>query len=93
MSCAESRNFLNDLGIKGEIIHTPGHSDDSVSIILDSGIAIVGDLYPLYSALAFKSQNINESWNKILKHKINTIYYGHAKEDKIKDIWKIDDVE
>ena len=39
--------FLKDLGIDGKIIYTPVHSEDSISIILDEGIALVGDLYDL----------------------------------------------
>ena len=35
---------LNEYGIAGKIIHTPGHSPSSVSIILDNGEALVGDL-------------------------------------------------
>ena len=31
--------MLATLGIAGEIVHTPGHSADSVSLVLDSGIA------------------------------------------------------
>ena len=46
ISCAESRDFLSGLGIRGEIIRTPSHSRDSVSLILDNGDAIVGDLEP-----------------------------------------------
>ena len=42
--CENSRNFLCGIGICGEIIHTPSHSEDSVSIILDDGNCIVGDL-------------------------------------------------
>src|SRR5512142_1401311 len=34
---ADSRKFLASLGIEGEIIPTPGHSDDSVTLILDEG--------------------------------------------------------
>ncbi len=40
----ESREFLNSLNIFGEIIDTPSHSKDSVSLILDNGDCIVGDL-------------------------------------------------
>jgi ribonuclease/clavin/mitogillin len=43
----ESRPFLKTLGIDGEIIITPGHSDDSVTLILDTGIAFTGDLPPV----------------------------------------------
>jgi glyoxylase-like metal-dependent hydrolase (beta-lactamase superfamily II) len=31
-------------GISGKIIHTPGHSPGSVSVILDNGEALIGDL-------------------------------------------------
>lgn len=35
ISCAESRRFLASIGISGEIISTPSHSADSVSLVLD----------------------------------------------------------
>lgn len=35
---------LSPYGISGKILHTPGHSDCSVSVLLDSGEAIVGDI-------------------------------------------------
>ena len=90
ISCEDSRSFLNDLGINGEIIYTPGHSDDSISLILDDGIALVGDLYDLNSATAFNDEKINNSWNKILKHDIWKIYYGHH-EQNISNIKNIED--
>lgn len=80
ISCEQSRKFLNDLGIDGEIIHTPGHSDDSISLILDNGIAIVGDLYDLNSASAFNDKKINDSWKRILSYNISKICYGHHEQ-------------
>jgi glyoxylase-like metal-dependent hydrolase (beta-lactamase superfamily II) len=44
ISTAESRAFLDRIGIDGEILHTPGHSNDSVSLVLDIGCAFTGDL-------------------------------------------------
>ena len=35
---------LSEYGIAGKIIHTPGHSPSSLSIILDNGEALVGDI-------------------------------------------------
>lgn len=35
---------LSEYGIAGKIIHTPGHSPSSISIILDNGEALVGDI-------------------------------------------------
>ena len=47
ISCAGSRRFLESIGIAGEIVSTPSHSADSVSLILDSGDCLVGDLEPI----------------------------------------------
>lgn len=35
---------LQEYGIDGKIVHTPGHSPGSLTILLDSGDAFVGDL-------------------------------------------------
>ncbi len=86
LSCEESRAFLSENGIAGEVISTPGHSDDSVSVILDEGIAIVGDLYPIHSVPAYNDSVLEESWNRILARNLGIVYYGHAKEDVITGI-------
>lgn len=44
ITCAESRAQLAQIGIPGEIVHTPGHSDDSVSLLLDDGSIFTGNL-------------------------------------------------
>lgn len=44
ISLEESRAFLASIGIKGEIISTPAHSEDSVTLILDNGSIFTGDL-------------------------------------------------
>jgi ribonuclease/clavin/mitogillin len=41
---AESKPFLQRLGIAGRFVPTPGHSDDSVTLVLDTGEAFTGDL-------------------------------------------------
>ena len=75
----DSRQFLKELGIKGEIEHTPGHSDDSISLWIDEGVLFVGDLNPIYELELHKGTEIEESWNKLLRLKPKRIYYGHAK--------------
>jgi endoribonuclease LACTB2 len=72
----ESRNFLASIGLKGEIIHTPGHSDDSVTLILDEGYAFTGDLHP--SFMTIEDSKTCESWDKIRQHKITRIFPGHG---------------
>ena len=44
ISFTVSRTVLEQIGILGEILHTPGHSDDSVSLLLDDGSVFTGDL-------------------------------------------------
>lgn len=40
----ESVFDLNQYGISGKILHTPGHSDCSITVLLDSGEAFVSDM-------------------------------------------------
>ncbi|MCR5687004.1 MAG: MBL fold metallo-hydrolase [Lachnospiraceae bacterium] len=74
-----SREFLKRLGISGEIIHTPGHSDDSISLCLDSGCMFVGDLNPLYELELHRNDLIGKSWEKLLVRLPKKVFYGHAK--------------
>jgi len=77
LSCRESRVFLASLGISGEVIHTPGHSEDSISLILDDGNAVVGDLPP-YSALAAEDdETVRNSYENILSRGVTRLHYGH----------------
>ena len=79
----DSRSVLKELGIVGQVLHTPGHSDDSISLLLDDGNLFVGDLNPLYEAELHKGTLIGESWEKLLAYNPKTVYYGHAKETLI----------
>jgi glyoxylase-like metal-dependent hydrolase (beta-lactamase superfamily II) len=86
ISISESRSFLHDMGIEGELLHTPGHSDDSVSLLLDEGIVLVGDLNPLYELELHKGSAIADSWSLIFdrakavsKADQLRVYYGHAR--------------
>lgn len=77
LKCEESRKFLAGLGINGEIIHTPGHSDDSVTLILDEGFAFTGDLHPIF-VVPEEDTTSRQSWDKIHQHKIARIFPGHG---------------
>lgn len=90
LKCADSREFLAKLGIPGEILHTPGHSDDSISLILDEGSAFVGDLNPLYELELHRGTLIEDSWNRILAYNPRVIYYGHAKSAELTPDTKTD---
>ena len=80
ISISESRKVLGEIGIDGEIIATPGHSDDSISLLLDSGELFVGDLNPLYELELHRGTEIGISWDRLLVRRPKTVYYGHAKK-------------
>ena len=84
ISSPGSRDFLKTLGIEGEILHTPGHSDDSLSLCLDDGTLFVGDLNPLYELDLHKGTRIAESWDVLLTRKPRKVFYGHARPAELK---------
>lgn len=73
-----SRAFLARLGIAGEIISTPGHSEDSISLILDEGVAFTGDLTHPLLMTDEANKILQESWEKIRAYHVKTIYPGHG---------------
>jgi glyoxylase-like metal-dependent hydrolase (beta-lactamase superfamily II) len=73
----DSRKFLAGMGLHGELISTPGHSDDSVTLILDEGFAFVGDLHP-WMAVSEEDSVTRQSWDKIYQHKITRIFPAHG---------------
>ena len=79
LNLCDSRNFLSELGIDGEIIATPGHSDDGISLCLDDGTFFVGDLNPLYEFEMHHGTRIGKSWKHLLARHPKVICYGHAK--------------
>ena len=72
-----SRSLLESFGIKGEVIITSGHSDDSISLITDSHEALVGDLCPI-SQIMDDDARCHESWNLIRQKGGKHIYPSHA---------------
>jgi endoribonuclease LACTB2 len=78
LTTGESREFLKRIGIAGQIIATPGHSDDSVSLVLDEGVAFTGDLPPPGFVEAGSSALLEQSWEALRKLRVHTIYPGHG---------------
>lgn len=75
---AESRTRLGEIGLAGEIVPTPGHSDDSVSLILDDGSAFTGDLTPMMLAEPEHAETLAASWKRLRDLGMTTIYPGHG---------------
>ena len=78
ISCAQSRAVLEGIGIAGEIHHTPGHSDDSVSLLLDDGSVFTGDLtHPAFVGEA-DANVVTASWRLLRDRGATRVYPGHG---------------
>jgi len=84
----DSGLFLKDYGVSGRILYTPGHTLGSISVLLDSGDAFVGDLAmnklpfrfrPGLPTIAEDKVKVRESWRKLLELGATTVYPAHGK--------------
>jgi endoribonuclease LACTB2 len=73
----EARKFLAGVGLSGEILPTPGHSPDHVSLILDDGAGFTGDLPPRELAM---DEVTLASWDRLYQHGLRRIYPAHGPE-------------
>ena len=81
IACKDSRAFLAALGIDGEIVSTPSHSEDSITLVLDSGDCFVGDLEPMEYMEGYEENSALQSdWKKVMSFSPRVIHYGHAPE-------------
>jgi glyoxylase-like metal-dependent hydrolase (beta-lactamase superfamily II) len=79
IDCAESRAILQRIGIDGEIVHTPGHSDDSVSLVLDNGAVFTGDLtHPALAGEGAAAEMVLASWTLLREKGAKQVYPGHG---------------
>lgn len=79
---------LQEYGIPGRVLRTPGHSPGSVSVLLDSGEAFVGDLamntFPLrltpgLPIFAEDKAAVIESWRLLLEAGARMVYPAHGR--------------
>lgn len=84
-----SENFpLDEYGIDGSVIHTPGHTHGSLSVLLRTGEVFAGCLahngfpFRLMPGKPIFAEDINEvkeSWKKLIKMGAKTVFPGHGK--------------
>jgi len=79
---------LSGFGIDGYVMHTPGHTPGSVSVILNTGEAFVGCMshsgfpfrttpgLPLYAS---DIEKLKLSWKKLFEKGVKIIFPGHGK--------------
>jgi glyoxylase-like metal-dependent hydrolase (beta-lactamase superfamily II) len=76
---ADTRPALASLGLAGEVVATPGHSDDSVSLVLDSGPAFVGDLHlPAFAPDEAAARLWRACWQTLLDRGAQVFYPAHG---------------
>lgn len=76
VTCQESRELLAEIGLSGQILHTPGHSDDSVSLLLDDGTVFTGDLPP--EPYCWDNPVGKESWRRLRELGAKQVYPAHG---------------
>lgn len=75
---------LNFLGLNAYLLHTPGHSEGSLSLIVDNEVAIVGDAmfgvfkHSVFPPFANNPKDMIESWGKLLDTGCMTFLPGHG---------------
>ncbi len=79
---------LDEYGIPGKVVYTPGHTLGSVSVLLESGEAFVGDLAMSARFMRLKPgppifaedlDMVMQSWRVLLESGARTIYPAHGK--------------
>ena len=88
---------LEEFGIKGKIVFTPGHSPGSISVVLGSGDAFVGDMAmnglpltigPNLPIFAEDMSALKNSWRKLIAMGVKNIYPAHGKPFPVKKLIK-----
>ena len=78
---------LHPFGINGKVFYTPGHTSGSMSLLLETGEAFVGDLAmnglpmrigPGMPSVGDDRNTIKESWKLLLDSGAKWIYPGHG---------------
>jgi hydroxyacylglutathione hydrolase len=79
---------LEPYGVAGRVVHTPGHSAGSVTVLLEGGEAFVGDLTmngppmtlkPRFGIFAQDAAQVPLSWRHVLELGARTIYPAHGR--------------
>lgn len=79
--------LLKSIGIKGRIFHTPGHSRDSISVVLDDGSVFIGDAAMNFLKFCLQGkkpifiwdrEKVFESWKRLKEAGAETIYPAHG---------------
>lgn len=85
ITCAQSRQLLAGIGIAGEILPTPGHSEHCVSLLLDNGAVFTGDLPAEAQAQMSDNPTAMASWKLLRERGAKQVYPAHG------PLWSLDE--
>lgn len=90
--------LLERIGVGGKILHTPGHSSDSISVVLSDGSAFVGDAamnFLNFCRIQYRPIYVEdrdavfESWQKLIAHGAQQIYPAHGEPFSAEKLEKV----
>lgn len=76
---------LGDFGLSGQVLHTPGHTPGSTSLIVDGRLAFVGDLFSTFGKphtqrlYAHDWSEIEKSLERLNALNLEWLYPGHGR--------------
>ncbi len=77
----DSRAFLADIGIRGEIVPTVSHSPDGIALITDGGDCFAGDLEPPALRGGYESGSpLHRDWETIMRLRPARLWFGHLND-------------
>ncbi len=80
----DNRMDLSPFGINGKVIHTPGHTLGSLTVLLGDGRALIGDNAmgipgkPHFPPFAMDREGVLNSWEKIISAGSQWLYPAHG---------------
>lgn len=78
---------LKNLGFAGYLMHTPGHTIGSMSLIVDNEVAMVGDCmfgvfkWSVFPPYAENPEQLIQSWGKLLETNCSLFLPSHGSEN------------
>lgn len=74
----DQAEFTTKIGIPGYILHTPGHSDDSISMVIKGLGIFTGDLPFNNHMFADSNEMVDTSWSRIRSTNEHKVFPGHG---------------
>ncbi len=93
----EEDNIVKQIGLNGKILYTPGHTVDSISVVLSNGDAFVGDTCMNFLNFCgihyrpiwlYNQELVFNSWTQIIDSGARIIYPAHGKHFNVTELIK-----